>query len=148
MKRSVKLTLALLAVLTLAVAITAYLHHFRPLISSTDWTASMKVEGHEPIAGEVFYLLGRPETLFIRFPAPIPKDLPGYPWFSADTSSKFVAMPGWPRTTPYLHFNHDKAIGVEITDGKIDDDWQYEWTEAGFSFWNPRRTITVTQTNK
>lgn len=148
MKKSVKLTIALLAVMIVTVTVSAYIYHFRPLISSTDWTASMKIEGQDPVAGEVFHLLGRSDTLFIRFPAPMPEDSRGYPWFSANTSRKFVAIPDWPRTTPYLHFNHDKAIGVEITDGKVDDDWQSEWTEGEFSFSNPQRTVAVTRSNK
>jgi hypothetical protein len=148
MKRSVKLTITFLVVLMLAFAASAYVHHFRPLISSTDWTATMKVEGREPIKGEVFYLLGRPETLFIRLPAPIPEDVHGYPWFSANTSSKFIAIPSWPQTTPYLHFNHDRAIGVGITDGKVGDDWDFEWTESGFSFWNLHRTIVAIRSKK
>lgn len=148
MKTPVKLTIALLAVMILPVSASLFAFHFRPLISSTDWTASIKIEGQDPVAGEVFHLLGRSDTLFIRFPAPIPEDSRGYAWFSADTSRKFVAIPDWPRTSPYLHFKHDKAIGVQITDGKVDDDWQSEWAEDSFSFSNPRRIIAITKSNR
>ena len=148
MKRPVKLAIGLVALLAILVLpATWYVHHYRPLISSSEWTASIKVEGRDPIAGEVFHLLGRPKSIFIRFPAPLPEDSRGYPWFSADTSEKFVAIPNWPRTTLYLHFNHDMAIGVGITDGKVDDDWHAEWTDAGFSFHNPKRSITVSRSN-
>jgi len=148
MKISVKLTIALLAVMILTVSVSMFVCHFRPLISSTDWTASMNIKSQDPVTGEVFHLLGRSDTLFIRFPAPMPEDSRGYTWFSADTSRKFVAIPDWPRTSPYLHFNHDKAIGVQVTDGKVNDDWQSEWAEDGFSFSNPRRIIAITKSNR
>ena len=148
MKISVKLTIALLAVMILTVSGSMFVCHFRPLISSTDWTASMNIKSQDPVTGEVFHLLGRSDTLFIRFPAPMPEDSRGYTWFSADTSRKFVAIPDWPRTSPYLHFNHDKAIGVQVTDGKVNDDWQSEWAEDGFSFSNPRRIIAITKSNR
>ena len=88
-------------------------------------------------------MLFRPDWVFICLP-----DEAGdrYRWFSLDLHRQVVAVPGWPRSTPYLHFHHDEAMGIELDFPKLEDDWIIKWGVDGVAFTNGELELEVSLT--
>ena len=125
-----KRLLVAVVVIPAVIGIGLHVFHFRPLVKADGWLAVIEAEESKEL-GEVYRMVGDDDKLFVRFMSPFPAHVEGYPWFSLRPSRRFLAIPNWPREEPYLHFNHDMALGVEITDPKVGGNWSVELKMPG-----------------
>jgi hypothetical protein len=70
-----------------------------------------------------------------------------YNWIGVAFSRESVFSPialytGW-LGLPYIHT--DQAKGVRLTDGKIEDDWDVSFTDAGVHFSNGSLDVSLTR---
>ncbi len=141
-KKALRIASALLGVLTV-IALAAALFHFRPLIRSRAYQATVETPGGGAVKAAVYSMLGRPDWIFVKVPeSHRDPERPIYRWFVWDTSTKVVSL-SWVRETPFLHRNHDQARGIDILDAKMEDRWRLEYSRSSVRFTNERLTITI-----
>jgi len=141
--RRTKWIAATLIVAALLIVGTGFVHHFRPLLHTADWRISVEASTGKAGEATVYRMLGRANVLFIKLQDPPDEN---YRWFSIDTKNQIAALPNWPDEKPYLHFNHDMAIGVGLDDGKVDDGWTITWNGDELTFSNGRLAVTLERT--
>lgn len=90
----------------LTTAICTLLWHFRPLVATRVFTAFRK-EGGRRTELPVYIRSGFPGEYWIQGPDR---------WFVVRPAAGTVLAANAPRSTPWLHFNHDMAVGVPLDD--------------------------------
>ena len=134
-KKSIIL-LSLFALVSLLFLISVSVWHFRPLIPVRQWQIKAEETSGKPISVKTYRMLGRTMPLFLRIDSK---------WFIAfiDDDKTWVGSPNYPRTSPYLHFNHDMAYGVDILDGKMDEKWWLFFIDGTLVFSNTAIAVSV-----
>jgi len=141
MKRITK-RLTILVVI-LAVLGAACLFYAQPLLASRAYVVTATLDG-KPIQADLLRPPAIPGTFYIRMPDAHPER---YNWIGVAFSRESVFSPialytGW-LGLPYIHT--DQAKGVRLTDGKIEDDWDVSFTNAGVHFSNGSLDVSLTR---
>lgn len=134
-----RLWLVLLAV-GLGLFLAAHVYHFRPVLRTEAWAASVRHAQFGETEARVFAMAFRSDWLFVEIPD---SHQDGYKWFLVRPEKRKVSVGYGPQREPYLSFNHDWSSGVPLTDGKVNDGWQVNWTKKGVLFENPTFRIEM-----
>lgn len=129
-----------LLVVALGLFATAYVYHFRPVLRTEAWAASVRHARLGETQDRVFVLAFRPDWLFVEIPD---SHQDGYKWFLVRPKARKVSVGYSPQREPYLSFNHDWSGGIPLTDGKVNDGWQVSWSERGVVFENRKFRMEV-----
>lgn len=111
---------ALLLFVLLSGTASAYVYHFRPLIQTKSYIATVSLENIGQVPAKVYTMLWRPNRLFVELPQSHRKR-----WFTCQMNTQSITVPNQIKQTPYLHFNHDMS-GVGLDSDKIEDNWQID----------------------
>jgi hypothetical protein len=106
-----------------------------PLDPANGWTVEVQTKEGKRIAASIFEMRGRRHVLFVKIEESFDGS-EGPSWFSIDVDEEFVADPGNPGEFLYLHFNHDKSLGVTLNDPKMGDSWWFGCTAEVAKFGN------------
>lgn len=123
------------------VVVSIAIYHWRPLLESPEIVVSYSGGAAPPRPGTAYRMLFRPDRVFVRLP-----DHAGarHPWLAADLSRRLVAVPNDPSPTPYLHFNHDMALGVAADNAvKLATPWTVSWDASGFTLTSGDQSLRV-----
>ncbi len=136
--RKILITLVIAGLIPL---IVYCIYLYRPLIATSAWTAEVQYSTAESLSIPVYSMLFRSHVIFIKLPE---NRHSRYQWFAVNWESSSVSTTN-PKTFPYLHFNHDMALGITLDFPKIEDAWELHWAENNVTFSNPDMTITVSR---
>jgi hypothetical protein len=141
-KTALRIAGAVFALMLLA-ALTATLYHFRPLIPSRAWEATIETPNAGKIPASVYTMLGRPSWIFVRVPeSHLDHERPSNRWFLLDTDHDSVSW-SWAKDSPYLHRKHDQSRGINLLEAKMEDHWRAEHNAKRVRFTNDRQTVTI-----
>lgn len=109
-----------------------FVHHKRPLLESEAVSLTAVSREYGPTGTQCYRMLGRPGLYFLK----LEDNLDGhFRWLAVDTNRKLLARPHAPQSSPYLHFNHDRSLGVALTDRKAGE-WVIHWNGPTCRFSN------------
>ena len=130
---------ALILALLLSGFIAVPLLFLQPLLPSQDYTATATLDG-APIPVEVLKPICIPGRYYLHLPK---SGSWRYHWFGLSFSAKSVVSPfiyiGW-RGIPYIH---NDQWGIGLTNAKIEDHWEVNFTPDGVQFSNASLSITL-----
>jgi hypothetical protein len=136
----------LLALLAITGFLSIWIYHFRPLIPTKAWEAFLLnksgEEEHSTVPIKCYTLLGRPNIIFIRNPS-AGKTL--HRWFAINADTNSVCIPMGPDRRPYLAYNHDMALGIQLGNGKLEEPWDVLWTDNQVAFETTDLKITASK---
>jgi hypothetical protein len=135
--------------LAMLAAIAGGLYHFRPLIASRSYVASVATAEQGEVPVKVYSMLGRPSWLFIRVPETHRElEYAAYRWFAVDTEQMRVAV-SFPQESPFLHLNPDRPLGITLDfSAKLEDTWQVDFSGTDVKFSNCRLSVSMRHRDK
>ena len=141
--RSAALKKATLVLLLLAVVgVVGVLSLARPLLPSDDYLVTATVDG-SPVDAKLLkpFPFG---SYYIHLDTRSPRQLD---WFGVAFSRKSAFCPVGIYTSKlgfnYMHVDQDK--GVNLTDGKMEDNWRVDFTATGVTFQNTSTSVSLTR---
>jgi len=143
MKRKKRVVIGVLVVVLAGVPLFGIVYHFRPLVRTNHYVATVHGEDGTEGSATVYTMLGRAGVLFVEMPESHRKP---FGWFTIQTRSRLVAVPNGPDRDPYLRFNHDMSLGVSLGSSKmddLDDHWTVDWSDERVVFSNGTLTVRV-----
>lgn len=129
-------TVAFLGVFGCVVLGAFSLRHFRPLVATSEWTASSS----EGVRGRVLQILFDSNRIFVEFPDSIN---PRNRWFALDLENQIAGSPNPPKTKPYLYVNRGQEAGIDLTGMKIGTPWFINWDETKVTLVGPDFEFTL-----
>ena len=117
----------------------------KPLKRVYSYTATSVSSGQPAVAAEVFTTGSMDHLLYIKRP-----DVPGffYRWFAVDMNEElvFVASNLGPSIFGIEFYNPNQAVGIELTQPKLEDNWNVSFNADTIEFHNSTTKVTVLKT--
>ena len=111
----------------------SFVWHFRPLLKTND-IAAFEINGEQRSPIMVYTRLGFPEEYWLISPTDC---------FIFLAKEKRICIPIWLGRRPYLHYNHDMALGVALDD-EIKNNGEYlSRTDENLIFCNGNRIYEI-----
>ena len=123
----------------------AFLKVRKPLKRVQGYSAKSVTSGQTAVTAEVFKPWSMNHLLYIKRPDAI-KTL--YEWFVVDLNRNLVFVPGnvAPRIMGIPFVNPNQAVGIELTQPKLDDNWTVTFNDDTIEFYNSTTKVTVLKT--